>query len=86
MAEMRESNSKTISKLTVDVDVSEALKGLKALKREANEAVKILNELGVFLNNNEIVANRLISVFTTAELREELEKRESFNKVEVSHE
>jgi len=62
MAEMRESNKLNVK---VDVDVSDALKGLKALKREANEALKILQQLAKFLDENEDVAKNLISVFTT---------------------
>jgi hypothetical protein len=42
MAEMRESNKMVVK---VDVDVSDALKGLKALRREANETLKALQKL-----------------------------------------
>lgn len=77
MAEMRESNKLGVK---VDVDVSDALKGLKALKREANEALKILQQLAKFLDENEDVAKNLISVFTTKELEEEIEKRKRLSK------
>ncbi|WP_157778129.1 hypothetical protein [Parageobacillus thermoglucosidasius] len=42
MAEMRESNKLVVK---VDVDVSDALKGLKALRREANKTLKALEKL-----------------------------------------
>ncbi|MGG3893166.1 hypothetical protein [Geobacillus stearothermophilus] len=77
MAEMRESNGLVVK---ADVDVSDALKGLKALKREANEALKVLQQLAKFLDENEDVAKKLISVFTTEELEEEIEKRKRLSK------
>ncbi|WJQ07642.1 hypothetical protein QT235_03015 [Geobacillus stearothermophilus] len=52
MAEMRESNKLGVK---VDVDVSDALKGLKVLRREANKTLKVLekvqqkaNEINIF--------------------------------------
>jgi transcriptional regulator of met regulon len=42
MAEMRESNKLVVK---VDVDVSDALKGLKALRREANKTLKVLEKV-----------------------------------------
>jgi aspartate/methionine/tyrosine aminotransferase len=42
MAEMRESNKLVVK---VDVDVSDALKGLKALRREANKTLKALENV-----------------------------------------
>ena len=42
MAEMRESNKLIVK---VDVDVSDALKGLKALRRETNKTVKALEKV-----------------------------------------
>ncbi|WML44076.1 hypothetical protein [Neobacillus sp. PS3-40] len=42
MAEMRESNTKSIK---LDIDCSEALKGLKAIQREARKATTSLKEL-----------------------------------------
>lgn len=42
MAEMRESNKLVVK---VDVDVSDALKGLKALRREANKTLKALEKV-----------------------------------------
>lgn len=52
MAEMRESNKLVVK---VDVDVSDALKGLKALRREADKTLKALekvqqkaNEINIF--------------------------------------
>jgi SpoVK/Ycf46/Vps4 family AAA+-type ATPase len=42
MAEVRESNKLVVK---VDVDVSDALKGLKALKREANKTLKALEKV-----------------------------------------
>jgi hypothetical protein len=42
MAEMRESNVLVVK---VDVDVSDALKGLKALRREANKTLKALEKI-----------------------------------------
>ncbi len=44
VAEMRESN-KAIGKLHVDIDCSDALKGLKAVTREAKRATSALQEL-----------------------------------------
>jgi hypothetical protein len=72
MAEMRESNKRSEGSLTVDVDVSDALKGLKALKREANEVVSALKTIASFLNKNNDIAKNLISVFSTQELISEL--------------
>lgn len=40
----------------IDIDVSDALKGLKALRREANETIKVLDQLQVRLNRG-IVAS-----------------------------
>ncbi|MFJ5716544.1 BC1881 family protein [Neobacillus sp. NPDC093127] len=68
MADKRESN-KGLS-VKVDVDVSDALKGLKALKRETNGVIKGLDTL-----TRSLQETRLISLFTTAELHEELAKR-----------
>lgn len=45
MAEKRESNKRSIGQLTVDIDCSEALKGLKAIAREAKKATRALKEL-----------------------------------------
>lgn len=45
MAEMRESNKLGGLTVKVDVDVSDALKGLKALRREANKTVKALEKV-----------------------------------------
>jgi DNA-directed RNA polymerase subunit L len=42
MAEVRESNKLVVK---VDVDVSDALKGLKALRREANKTLKALEKV-----------------------------------------
>jgi hypothetical protein len=46
MAQMRESNKLGGLKVKVDVDVSDGLKGLKALRREANKALQILEKIG----------------------------------------
>ncbi|MED3974589.1 hypothetical protein P4639_14445 [Priestia megaterium] len=44
MAEnQRESN--ILATGSIDIDVSDALKGLKALRREANETIKVLDQL-----------------------------------------
>lgn len=69
---------KTASGLSmkVNIDVSEALTGLKALGREAKSTMAALKELSSFLDENEHVAKALISVFKTEELHEELKKRE----------
>lgn len=48
--EQRESNK-------LDIDVSDALKGLKALRREANETVKALDELQSRLNRGIVVSS-----------------------------
>jgi D-serine deaminase-like pyridoxal phosphate-dependent protein len=44
MAEKRESN-KSSGTISVDIDCSEALKGLKAVTREAKKATSALQEL-----------------------------------------
>lgn len=38
-------NAKSIGTLTVDIDVSETLKGLKAVQREAKLTIKLLKEV-----------------------------------------
>jgi len=49
MAEnQRESN--ILATGSIDIDVSDALKGLKALRREANETIKVLDKLNECLN------------------------------------
>lgn len=45
MAEMRESNKLGGLTVKVDIDVSDALKGLKALRREANKTLKALEKV-----------------------------------------
>lgn len=45
MAEMRESNKRSIGQLTVNIDCSAALKGLKAITREAKKATEALKAL-----------------------------------------
>ena len=45
MAEMREPNNLNALKVKVDVDVSDALKGLKALRREVNMTLKAIKKL-----------------------------------------
>ncbi|MFD2133327.1 hypothetical protein ACFSKI_19110 [Pseudogracilibacillus auburnensis] len=42
---------KSIGTLTVDIDCSDALKGLKAVQREARKATAALKELEVKQNN-----------------------------------
>lgn len=41
----KQDNSRTIGMLTVDIDCSEALKGLKAVQREAKKAAQALKEV-----------------------------------------
>lgn len=52
---MADKQSREVGKLQVkvEVDVSEALTGLKALQREAREATKALRELEAVRNNAE---------------------------------
>jgi hypothetical protein len=45
MAEKRESNKGSSGTISVDIDCSEALKGLKAVTREAKKATSALQEL-----------------------------------------
>jgi hypothetical protein len=45
MAEERESNKSNIGTISVDIDCSDALKGLKAVTREAKKATSALQEL-----------------------------------------
>jgi hypothetical protein len=45
MAEMRESGKLSELTIKVDIDVSDALKGLKALRREANKTLKALEKV-----------------------------------------
>ncbi|AUO14781.1 hypothetical protein [Priestia megaterium] len=46
--EQRESN--ILATGSIDIDVSDALKGLKALRREANETIKVLDKLNECLD------------------------------------
>lgn len=68
----RESNK---LELKVDVDVSDALVGLKAITREAREATRALKELE---DKKDRAADnrRLLSSCTTQELHDELARRE----------
>jgi D-serine deaminase-like pyridoxal phosphate-dependent protein len=76
MAEMRESNK--LGKLTVkvDVDVSDALKGLKALRREANKTLKVLEEIDkhkkIVLGN--MIDNKHTQGIVSEMIRERLSK------------
>lgn len=51
----RSYNSKSVGQLHVDVDCSDALKGLKAIQREAREATAALKELEGHKNNNTLI-------------------------------
>ncbi|SDI15585.1 hypothetical protein SAMN05192534_12353 [Alteribacillus persepolensis] len=80
MAEKRESN---IGKLKLDVDVSDALKGLKAVKREANEALEAMKKLDEYQGGHTYVSldgmtkiEPSLAHFGTKELHEELARRE----------
>ncbi len=45
MAEERESNKRSVGQLRIDVDCSEAMRGLKAVTREAKRATAALEKL-----------------------------------------
>lgn len=81
--EQRESNRQSIGEL--DIDVSPALKGLKAVKRAANEAVQAMEKLddysgkSSFLQLGDMIRIGSLEAFSTEELFEELARR----KVEV---
>jgi peptidoglycan hydrolase CwlO-like protein len=76
MAEMRESNKLVVK---VDVDVSDALKGLKALRREANKTLKALekvqqkaNEINIF--EYAVAEDAMDSEQFAEEIRKEIEE------------
>lgn len=79
----RESSKRILGEL--DIDVSPALKGLKAVKRAANEAVQAMEKLddysgkASFLKLGDMVRVGSLDAFSTEELLEELAKR----KVEI---
>jgi DNA integrity scanning protein DisA with diadenylate cyclase activity len=80
MAEMRESNKLVVK---VDVDVSDALKGLKALRREANKTLKALeklqrkaNEMNIFEYLSTVtMQDAMDSEQFAEEIRKEIEER-----------
>jgi hypothetical protein len=64
MAEMRESNGLVVK---VDVDVSDALKGLKALRREANKTLKALEKV------REVKERDVINFVTNVTIQDEID-------------
>jgi DNA integrity scanning protein DisA with diadenylate cyclase activity len=79
MAEMRESNKLVVK---VDVDVSDALKGLKALRREANKTLKALeklqqkaNEMNIFEYSSTVtIQDAMDNEQFAEEIRKEIEE------------
>ncbi|MGG4453199.1 BC1881 family protein [Brevibacillus porteri] len=61
----------------LNVDVSDALTGLKALRREADAAVRSLNSV------NEAKRERTISDYTTRELTDELARRTGVGEIVI---
>jgi hypothetical protein len=83
MAEMCESNSINLGKVTVDIDCSEALKGLKAVTREAKKATQALKEfedIAKYFDEHEDIVQPFLSVFTTDDLERQLSARKHSNK------
>ena len=72
MAEMREPNKLVVK---VDVDVSDALKGLKALRREANKTLKALEKVQEATVTNVTIQDTIDSERFAEIVREEIEKR-----------
>lgn len=87
--EQRESNRQSIGEL--DIDVLPALKGLKAVKRAANEAVQAMEKLddysgkASFLQLGDMMRIGSLEAFSTEELHEELVKRQGIEEVIVSN-
>ena len=54
MADIKSCEGKTrsVGKLTVDIDCSEALKGLKAVERQAKRTARALKEVESLMNKN----------------------------------
>jgi alkylated DNA nucleotide flippase Atl1 len=75
----REEKAKSIGKLTVDVDTSDAITALKALQRTARETTKALREVEEaqvnpwYLRYNK---SDVVRSFSTQELADELARRE----------
>ncbi|WP_188068989.1 BC1881 family protein [Brevibacillus brevis] len=61
----------------LNVDVSDALTGLKALRREADAAVRSLNSV------NEAKRERTLSDYTTRELTDELARRTGVREIVI---
>ncbi|WP_394557345.1 BC1881 family protein [Priestia aryabhattai] len=90
--EQRESNKKVIlGDYALDIDVSSALTGLKAVKRCANEAVQAMEKLddysgkASFLQLGDMIRIGSLEAFSTEELHEELAKREGVQEVIVDN-
>ncbi|PFR93502.1 BC1881 family protein [Priestia megaterium] len=87
--EQRESNRQSIGEL--DIDVSPALKGLKAVKRAANEAVQAMEKLddysgkASFLQLGDMIRVGSLEAFSTEELHEELAKRQGIEEVIIAN-
>lgn len=69
--------NKKLSELSVklDVDVSEALTGLKAIQREAKKATQAIKEFATVLDNNEELVTPILSAFSNDDLIEALKTR-----------
>lgn len=74
---MADDKSRGLS-VKVDVDVSDALKGLKALQREAKAATRAINELDTVMGDTSG-----LSKYTTKQLHEELCRREGVHELIV---
>ncbi|USK56564.1 hypothetical protein LIS82_08870 [Cytobacillus solani] len=91
MAEKRESNKRSIGSLVVDIDCSEALKGLKAVTREAKKAAAALKEVEDIKRVNKLLIIELDSEESTPRVFFEGEEinakvRVSFNWETKTHE
>lgn len=82
MAEKRESNKRSIGSLVVDIECSEALKGLKAVTREAKKAAAALKEVEDIKKDNKLLIIELDSDTSTP--RVFYEGKEITDKVRVS--
>jgi hypothetical protein len=98
----REEKRNSIGTITVDVDTSEAVAGLKRLQRHARETTKALREveeatkqpdiavtfggekIGIATHTEDVrVDQRYVGDLTTAELADELARREGVNEYVV---
>ena len=75
MAETREPNKLSELKIKVDIDVSDALKGLKALRREVNKTLKALEGID---KHKKIVLGNMIDNKRTQDIISEIIRERLF--------